>query len=93
MADYIYPTIKISGGSGNFTFRNENDGQLASEFSSVSSTLLLDCQDDIITGLSDPKNFNWIFPRMVDGENIFKTNSSSTLTVELKYREARRVLV
>lgn len=92
---YTYPYIKISGGSGNFYFGNNSDSlQPRSYFENVSDTLELDCENDLITGLSSPSDFkNWIFPRMVNGENVFITNSSSPLTVELKYREARRILV
>ena len=91
----IFPYITITG-SGNFYVSNDSDisqnistGK-ASQFTNVSSVLEMDCENDIITGCN-PDNFNWYFLRLVDGENIISTNS--TLNIEIKYREIRRVIV
>lgn len=94
MVTYVYPYIKIAGGSGQFTFGvSEDSEQSVSEFSNISSTLVLDSGNDIIDGIPNANSFNWIFPRMVDGDNTFVTNSANELTVELEYREARRIMV
>lgn len=90
---YIYPHIKIIGGSGTYTIRNNNDSQLATEITS-STTVNLDCENDIVeTGITDPNNFNWIFPRLRQGSNVIATNSVDTLNIELTYREPRRIMV
>lgn len=94
MTTYTYPKITITGGSGNFYFANNSDSeQGSSQFESVSETLELDCQNDLIDGISSPTAFNWIFPRLVDGDNEFETNSANTLSIEMTYREARRIMV
>lgn len=92
---YIYPYIKISGGRGEYTIMNENDTeQAATVINSNNGIVILDCENDIVeSGITDPKNFNWIFPRLKQGENLFSTNSEYALNIELNYREPRRVLV
>ena len=93
---YIYPRMKIIGGSGNFYIRNLSDPDVQnskSDFQNIASDLDINSEDDIINGILSPTDFNWIFPRMVDGDNVFTTNSSNTLTIELTYREVRRILV
>lgn len=94
MLTYLYPQIKITGGSGEFTFGNVSDTQQTySHFNNIAHDIVMDCDNDLITGISKPTDFNWYFPRLVDGNNVFTTNSSNTLTVEMTYREARRILV
>lgn len=95
MLTYTYPHITIKNGSGNFYFGNVSDREQGySYFENISSTLTIDSENDIIDGISSPSDFNnWIFPRLVDGENILTTNSSNALLVELNYREVRRILV
>ena len=94
MVTYLYPEIKITGGSGEFTFGNASDlQQTYAHFYNISHNIVMDCDYDLITGIEKPTDFNWYFPRLVDGDNVFTTNSTNTLTVELTYREARRILV
>ena len=49
--------------------------------------------NDIINGIDTPNDFNWYFPRIADGLNTFTTDNATPFTVELKYREPRRVLI
>ena len=100
MDTYVYPKIKITGATGSFIFGNITEmaksGSIATEFFNLSgsTTLTLDCENDIITGIDDdPTKFNWIFPRMIEGDNEFFTHSTTPMTVEISYREARRILV
>lgn len=88
----IYPHIQIKG-SGDFYISNENDSMYKpSEFSNVTTTIVMDCENDIIEGLS-PTNFNWYFIRLIDGQNIIATNSKLNLELEIKYRESRRIII
>ena len=93
----ILPFVTING-NGSFYLNNSSDTRQnvnidkASEFKNVSSTVMMDSENDIIQGVL-PKEFNWYFLRLVDGNNIITTNSESDIQLEIKYREARRVLV
>lgn len=94
MVTYVYPYISVKGGSGEFTFGVEEDTQQSlAHFTNITSDLILDSENDIINGIPSTKDFNWYFPRMIDGDNTFITSSTNELTVELTYREARRIMV
>ena len=57
-------------------------------------SVILDADNDIITGITNPKtDFNYYFPHLVDGENVIKTTSDTDVDIEIKYREARRVIL
>lgn len=89
----VYPHIQIKG-SGDFIISNDNDSLYEiSDFRNVSTTIIMDCENDIIEGLNSPNDFNWYFIRLVDGMNTITTNSTSNIQIEIKYREARRVIV
>ena len=88
----VLPFITING-NGNFYLRNESDTMnKITEFKNVSATITMDSENDIIQGVL-PNDFNWHFLRLVDGNNIITTNSVSDIKLEIKYREARRILV
>ena len=88
----ILPFFTING-NGSFYLRNDSDTMnLNTEFKNVSSTITMDSENDIILGVS-PNDFNWRFLRLVDGNNIIKTDSDSDIKLEIKYREVRRVIV
>ena len=60
----------------------------------TNSTLTLDCENQIITGLDDPTHFNWYFPRLIDRDNEFSMGTSEgKLDVTIQYREARMVMI
>jgi hypothetical protein len=76
------------------------------EFTDVNGTIILDSENDIIgllenegkdneqiVNYSSPKNFNWYFLRLVNGVNNIATNSTSDVTLKIKYREPRRVII
>lgn len=94
---YIYPLIKLTGDLAIVNINNLDDTQQTqTTISSSSSTVVIDSENDIITGISNPQSdFNWYFPRLIDGENHLRITGSSTrtVTVELTYREPRRILV
>lgn len=57
-------------------------------------TVTLDSDNDIVDGIVNPKtDFNYYFLHLVDGENIIKTTSEADVDIEIKYREARRVIL
>ena len=88
----ILPLFTING-NGSFYLRNDSDTMnINTEFKNVSSTITMDSENDIILGVS-PNEFNWHFLRLVDGNNIIKTDSESDIKLEIKYREVRRVIV
>lgn len=94
----IYPLITIKG-NGSFYLSNDSDTRqnvsLAKEtsFENVSAPIIMDSENDIIQGVSQDNKFSWYFLRLVDGNNIITTNSESDIKLEIKYREARRILV
>lgn len=93
-----YPEMIITG-QGDFYISNDSDKSQnvildkASEFTNVSTPIVMDSDNEIITGIASPDDFNWYFLRLVDGENILSTNSVYDVNIEFKYREARRVIV
>lgn len=93
---YILPYITIAG-SGNFYISNDNDpvrnyssGKAAS-FTGASGTITMDSENLILDGLSLDK-FNGYFLRLVDGENVIRTNSYYDISLEIYYREVRRAI-
>ena len=94
---YILPEFNITG-SGEFYVSNDNDPNrnyekgTASEFKNPSDTIYMNSEFGVIDGV-EPENFNWRFLRLVDGKNVFTTNSSSNVTLEIFYREVRRVAI
>lgn len=95
---YILPCIKING-KGNFYISNDNDKlqnkatNKATIFKDVTREITMNSDTDIISGLISPNNFNWYFLRLVDGVNNITTDSASDITLEIKYREPRRVII
>lgn len=61
--------------------------------SDTDTILSIDPETDKPAPLSDPNQFNWYFLRLVDGENIIKTNSESKIKIELQYREPRFITI
>ena len=94
----VYPYIKING-TGSFHISNDSDttqrvaNAKETRLDNVFESIILDCENDVIEGLGNPNDFSYYFPRLVSGENIITTNSSSDIEIEIKYREVRRVLV
>lgn len=102
--EYIYPEKVIirNGTTTSFVLENTYDSlhrinlDTATKFSSIptNSTLTLDCENQIITGLNDPTQFNWYFPRLVDRNNEFSMGTSEgKLDITIQYREARMVMI
>lgn len=99
---HILPKVRING-RGNFTinnYRNYNNGSYKNqildkiiEFKNISTEIILDSDTDIVTGLSNPSDFNWHFLYLIDGTNFITTNSSSNIKIELEYREPRYVKI
>ena len=95
---YIMPIIKING-NGNFYISNDRDlsqnidNEGESRFENIENEIIMDSDNDIISGLNSPNDFNWYFLRLVDGENIISTDSESDISLEIQYREPRRVIV
>ena len=97
---YIYPHVTFTNlpASTKITFHSNTEGVdiNRTEFNSSATqgrTVVMDCENDIIDGIDSPNDFNWYFPRIADGSNIFTTSLNTPITVELKYREPRRILV
>ncbi len=94
----IYPVIKIENTSGNFIITNSDiNGNIitTSKFSNINGTIFLDCANDLIygDGFNDPTDFNYIFPKLIDGMNVFTCNVVNDMKFTIGYRENRRVLV
>lgn len=98
---YIFPKIKLKG-SGNFNIDNYKDENFQDslldkpmEFKNVSANteIFIDSNFDIITGLSNPNNFNWCFLVLADGKNFITTSSNSNIEIELQYREPRLIKI
>lgn len=104
--NYIFPNFTISRSIANeseestkdFYIYNAKDleqnikNDKVSKFSNVlSADIALDSANEIIKGIS-PKQFNWYFPRLVNGRNIIETNSESDINIKIQYRETRRVI-
>ena len=94
---YILPEFNITG-SGTFYISNNNDpkrnhvNKTAADFKSVSGTIYMNSEFGVIDGV-EPENFNWRFLRLVDGKNVFSTDSANNITLEIFYREVRRIAV
>lgn len=94
---YILPEINITG-SGNFYISNDSDpvrnitNKKAAEFKSASGTMYMNSEYGVLDGL-DLANFSCRFLRLVDGKNVFTTNSTSAIKLEIFYREVRRIVV
>lgn len=57
-------------------------------------SVVIDSNSDIVTGIVNPKtDFNYYFLHLVNGTNKIKTTSEAGVDVEIKYREARRVIL
>lgn len=57
-------------------------------------SVILDADNDIVTGIVNPKtDFNYYFLHLVNGANKIKTTSEADVDIEIKYREARRVIL
>ena len=97
---YILPKVKIKG-RGNFAINNYRDKERqisildkAMDFKNVSLDITMDSDADIVTGLSNPSNFNWHFMRLIDGMNFICADSTSNnIEIELEYREPRLVRI
>ena len=103
--NYLLPEVYITG-SGSFYISNDNDpvrnkaNKKAAEFGTdltidknpVSGTIYMNSEYGIIDGIN-LSNFNCRFLRLVDGKNVFTTNSTSAIKMEIYYREVRRIVV
>ena len=95
--NYLLPEIYIAG-SGSFYISNDSDpvrskkNNKAAEFTNVSGTMYMNSEYGILDG-TDLSNFNCRFLRLVDGKNVFTTNSTSNIKLEILYREVRRIVV
>lgn len=95
---YIYPHITING-SGTFFISNESDPRQNlstkkySNFKNVENEIIMKSDCDIIMGINSPDDFSWYFIRLLDGINTIVTDSESDISMEIKYREIRRVIV
>lgn len=95
--DYILPCVSVTG-SGDFYISNDSDIlqnksiDQSTQLFNVSNIVVMDSDTDQITGVL-PQNFNWYFLRLVDGVNVITTDSENDISVEIVYREPRRVIV
>lgn len=56
--------------------------------------VVIDSDNDIVTGIVNPKtDFNYYFLHLINGVNKIKTTSEADVDIEIKYREARRVIL
>ena len=83
----------------NFYINNDSDleqnliNAKESAFTNVNNTIVMDSDNDVITGISSPTSFNWYFLRLVDGVNTITTDSENDIKISFVYREPRRVIV
>ena len=95
---YILPYITIEG-TGDFYISNDSDleqnysNSKETVFKNINNTIIMDSDNDIITGISSPTSFNWYFIRLVDGVNTITTDSENDININFIYREPRRVIV
>ncbi len=102
LSAYILPYIKINA-NGAFSIYNESDSMqnlsVGKETKlNINGEITMNCDSNIITGLSAPDKFNWYFLRLVNGENIIKADTSregapASVNLTVQYREPRRVIV
>ena len=97
---YIYPHVTFTNLPvlTNVKFHSNTEGVdiNRTEFNTTAiqgTPVVMDCENDIIDGIQTPNDFNWYFPRIADGLNTFTTDNTTPFTVELKYREPRRILI
>jgi len=98
---YILPELNLkSQGNDGFFIHNFKDEQLQLpilskpiEFYHASKEITMDSDTEIITGLSNPNDFNWQFLRLTDGMNFITTDSVSNIEIEIRYREPRFVRI
>lgn len=94
---YLLPEFNITG-SGSFYISNDSDpvrnkaNEKAAEFTGASGTMYMNSEYGILDGL-DLSNFSCRFLRLVDGKNVFTTNSTGAIKMEIFYREVRRVAI
>lgn len=98
--EYVLPEIRLTSTSGNFYLSNLNDkiqnkdvNRQTEFYIDGNIDVTLDCMNDIVLGLNSTDEFNWFFPRLVNGYNTITTNSTDGVTITIKYRENRRVIV
>jgi hypothetical protein len=93
-----YPRLSIAG-NGDFYISNDSDSlqniknDCATEFKNATSVITMDSENDYINGIDSPNDFNWYFIRLVNGNNVITTDSTSDLQIDMIYREIRRVIV
>ena len=98
ISDYILPYVEVNG-TGNFYISNDNDlfqcksNYKSTELQNVNGLITMDSENELITGLSSPNDFNWYFLRLVNGSNIISTDSANDIKIKITYREPRRVIV
>lgn len=96
--NYIMPYISLDG-QGDFYISNDSDLEQninnlkPTELHNVNNIITMDSDNDIITGLSYPTDFNWHFLRLIKGVNNITTNSTNDLKIKIEYREPRRIIV
>ena len=90
---FLYPKIEITPKSTGELIFGFSDNAKINTVANV--TYVLDCDKSIITGLSDPNKFNWIFPRMQQDWNhtnqLFYCNKACD--VKITYTPRRRVIL
>jgi len=96
-AGYFYPVWEITPvQSGNLSIKIlEDTNQTNTVFSSVKKgeTIIIDSENCIIKG-TDPDNFNWVFPRIVQDYDYNFNTITTTLpcNIKVKYRLIRKVV-
>ncbi len=95
---YILPRLSLTG-SGDFYISNNSDlsqnisNGKATSFKNVSEPIIINSDNDTITGIPSPNDFNWYFPRLVNGLNSITTDSEENIEITISYREPRRVII
>lgn len=95
---YIYPktTLTNTSDSGTTIISNNSDVEQClangkeTKIYCIEDLIILDSNTEIITGIRSPNDFNYYFPRLVNGENIITTNMEFDIKIE--YKVPRRVI-
>lgn len=94
----VYPIIKIENAHNGFTIKNsDNKGNIIYECivekSNKGNDIIFESENDIVYGLDNANDFNYVFPYLISGMNSFTCDSTEDITFTISYREIRRVIV